>query len=246
MSRIIACGDLHLYHEGTEDDAVSAFVADLLADPPDTLVLGGDIYELWRRDLSGAPWMATDFTDAILDLRDRGTTVHYLAGNHDEYLLRHLENDDRYPFDATLDLVLEDAGETFFFTHGHKYEPAYNPINNDLLALTDDHAGRVADWLWRNRPAPNNPAERAAGLLAGPVASFFNPEDLRANALRRRAVDSGVATESGDGRWGVYGHTHVPGVDRDRLLANWGSMTAGQATYLEITDGTPVLRSVRE
>lgn len=246
MTRAIVTGDLHLFHDGTNYVAVDALVDEMTSNPPDVLVLGGDIYELWRRDLSGATWMSTDFTDAVLDLKDGGTEVVYVAGNHDDYLLRHLADDPRYPFSPVLDHRMTLDGTDFFITHGHKYEPAYNPIVNDVLALADDHAGRLADNLWKNRPLPHNPIERVGLFLAGPAAEFLDPENMKESGLRKRFIESGIRRESPPDEWGIFGHTHDPYVDEEARIANWGSMTAGQATYIEIEDGEPYLRVAGE
>jgi len=244
MTRAVIAGDLHLYHDGTNGDAVEAFKQMLADDAPDVLVLGGDIYELWRRDLSGAPWMASDFTDRVLNLRDRGVEVVYVAGNHDEYLMRHLDDNPRYPFQPVLDYRTTLDGTDLFITHGHKYEPTYNPLSNDLLALSDDHAGRVADWLWSNRPLANTAPDRFLAFLAGPAASFFDPEAVSKNSLRRRAIETGIRQETDGKEWGIYGHTHLPSVDPEDRIANWGSMTAGRRSYIEVVDGEIELREV--
>jgi len=244
MARAIIAGDFHLYYERTNVDAVQAFTSMLTDEPPDLLVLGGDIYELWRRDLSGAPWMASDFTNAVLDLRDRGVEVVYVAGNHDDYLRRHLSDDARYPFDPVLDYRVTFGPTDLFVTHGHKYEPAYNPLANDVLALTDDHVGRVADWLWTIRPLANTPVDDLLTFLAGPSASYFDPEAVSKNRLRRRAIESGIREETEPGEWGIYGHTHVPELDEEDRIANWGSMTAEQQTYVEVEGGEVRLREV--
>jgi UDP-2,3-diacylglucosamine pyrophosphatase LpxH len=245
MARAVIAGDLHLYYDRTNVEAVQVFTSMLADDPPDLLVLGGDIYELWRRDLSGAPWMASEFTDTVVALRDRGVDVVYVAGNHDDYLLRHLSTDARYPFEPVLEYRVTFGSTDIFVTHGHKYEPSYNPVTNDVLALTDDHAGRVADWLYSNRPLAETPPDRLLAFLAGPSASYFDPEALADNRFRRRAVETGIREETEPGEWGIYGHTHVPGLDEADRIANWGSMTAGQQTYVEIEDGEVRLQGVQ-
>jgi len=244
MTRAVICGDLHLYDEVTNAAAVRGFLDRITRDPPNVLILGGDIYELWRRDLSGAMWMASEFTEAIIDLSEQATDVVYISGNHDDYLRRHTADADRYPFEPVLNYRTTIDGLDIFVTHGHKYEPTYNPITNDVLALTDDHAGRVATWFWSNRPLPNNPVEQVGLFLAGPGGGFLDPESAGTNDFRRRAIKTGIRQETNPGEWGIYGHTHLPAVDGEDRIANWGSMTGDRGTYIEVEGSEVRLREV--
>jgi UDP-2,3-diacylglucosamine pyrophosphatase LpxH len=237
MARAVVISDLHLVYEGTEQEAVERFIQQLHDDPPDELIINGDLFELWRGDLAGVMWLASEFSTSLARLRDKGTKVTYLGGNHDGYLMRHLDDNPMYPFEPQLDYRTVLDGETFFFTHGHKYEPAYLPPGDDLLSITDDHAGNIADWLWDKRPAPENPVENVALTALGPAASFFDPDNMTKNEARRKVIETGIRYNTGDDEWGVVGHTHVPYVDRQDKIANSGSFTGGQATYLVIEDG---------
>lgn len=244
MTRAIAVGDLHLLYHGTERDAVDQLVRALRREPPDLLILGGDIYDLYRRDIGGATWSASEYTEDFIKLGENGTEVIYLAGNHDGYLHRHVINTDDYPFEMAVEYRTTLDGVPFLFTHGHKYEPQYSPLTDDLLSLTDDYAGWVADRLWQNRPLANNPLEQIATALVGPPVGYLDPDTTRGNEIRQWIIQQGVELETADDEWGVYGHTHVPFVDEDNRTANWGSMTGGQATYIEISEGRPQLREL--
>lgn len=242
MVDAVVVSDLHLVYDKTEVAAVRWLMENLRSDPPDELVLNGDIYELWRNDLAGNMWLTSKWTQTLVDLRDRGVDIVYLQGNHDDWLSRHTSEDRGYPFTQQLDYETVYSGVDFFFTHGHKYEPAYLPPTTDILSLADDRVGNLAGWLWGNRPAPNNPVENAALTLLGPAAGYLDPEDLRDNPTRRGFIERGIAADTRGGEWGVYGHTHDPFVDFSDRVANTGSMTAGQATYIEIESGKPRLR----
>lgn len=237
MSNVAILGDLHLYYDKTEVGKAEAVVDRLTENPPDTIVLGGDIYELWRRDLAGVMWGTDWFTQAIRDLTEQGTRVEYIIGNHDAWMLRHTSDAIEYPFDISVDYTFSSGGKEFFVTHGHKYEPQYNPLTNDILSITDDWIGSFIGRVWENRPLPGNLVERGFLAAAGPGASYLDPEHTSKSRLRREIIHGGIEAESGPETWGIYGHTHIPFVDEESKLANWGSFTAGRATYLEITDG---------
>lgn len=245
MTRAIIAGDLHLRYEDTNSQAVSRFEDMLLEDPPDILVLGGDIYELWRRDLFGSAWSNSDFTHTIETLIDRGTGVEYIVGNHDEYVLWHTADFQDNPLDPREDLRLTVDGTEIFVTHGHKYEPVYNAVTNDVLSYPDDWLGSVANQLWDAKPSMSgfDPLEEVASLLLGPAASFADPHAIRNQDLRQRPIHAGLARESGDA-WGVYGHTHTPFIDREERVANWGSMVSDQHGYIEVDEGEVELKQV--
>lgn len=244
MTRAIVVSDLHLVYEGTEREAIEALINDLEDDPPDELILNGDVYELWRGDLAGVMWLASRWTEMLHSLCERGVDCTYVQGNHDDYLARHTDDNPEYPFDPQFEYETAFDGVDFYFTHGHKYEPTYIPPVNDLLSITNDHSGNAADWLWDNRPLQENPVENVALAALGPAASYLDPENTSKNQLRLDAIEAGVRADTAPEEWGVIGHTHTPYVDETERIANSGSMTAGQATYLEIIDGVPHLRDV--
>lgn len=238
MARTVIAGDTHLSYGDVEDGKIREFADAMVDDPPDRIVLGGDIYELWRRDLAGVMWESGWFTAAMKDLSESGTEVEYLIGNHDAWLMTHTSNGYDYPFEPRLDYTFRSGGEDFFVTHGHKYEPVYNPLVNDALSVTDDFLGSLSHKLWDNRPLPGNLFERAGLLALGPAASYLDPESTSKSALRQETIHAGIQSESGDDAWGVYGHTHIPFVSEEQQIANWGSFTAERATYIEVEDGT--------
>jgi predicted phosphodiesterase len=238
MARAVLCGDLHLYYNGTNRDAVDTFMERLESNPPDLLVLGGDIYELWRRDLFGAGWESAKFTSLLYDLRDRGVEMAYTVGNHDEWPLRHTDAEYDYPVETMVDYDFTMDGVDYFVTHGHKYEFVYRGVTNDTLSISDDRTGEYYVDLWDERPRP--PGARVASdaftLSLGPAASFLDPTAIRQQPARIDDVERGVLEEKGD-RYALYGHTHTPFVNDDLGVANWGSMAGGLRTYIEVEDG---------
>ena len=237
MARTIVLGDLHLDYGSTNTERIRELLTQLESNPPDRIILGGDIYELWRRDLAGVMWETSWFTDAINDLKDRGVEVVYLIGNHDSWKYIHTTDREGYLAEPRVDYTFQSGGEYFFVTHGHKYEPVYNPVVNDALSVTDDVFGQIVNRLWANRPLPGNIFEQVGTLALGPAASYLDPESTSKSALRTETINAGIEAESGENSWGLYGHTHVPFVDDEIKVANWGSFTAGRATYLVVEEG---------
>jgi len=241
MTRVVIFGDIHLDYDAVETEKVRELLDQLRSDPPDKIVLGGDIYELWRRDLAGVMWETSWFTDAMEELKEMGVDIVYLIGNHDSWKFVHTTPREGYLAEPQVDHTFTSGGQTFFVTHGHKYEPIYNPLVNDALSVTDDLLGEVVHNLWDNRPLPGNLFERAGLLALGPAASYLDPEATSKSRLRVETIHAGIQSESGEGVWGLYGHTHIPFVDSDQMIANWWSFTKGRATYIEVKDGDVML-----
>ena len=238
MARAVVCGDLHLYYPGTNRKAVDAFMEMLDRRPPDELVLGGDIYELWRRDLFGSAWESARFTSLLYSLRDRGVVVSYVVGNHDEWAERHTAPNEGYVATPVMDYEFQMDGETYFVTHGHKYEALYNPATNDTLSISDDYTGEAASNVWGARPRPPGASLASTAFIAslGPAASFLDPTAIRNQPQRIDAVTRGVMREKGD-RYALFGHTHTPYVDDESRIANWGAMSGSLQTYIEVDEG---------
>jgi UDP-2,3-diacylglucosamine pyrophosphatase LpxH len=237
MARTVILGDLHLDYGNTNTEKVRELLDRLRQNRPDRIVLGGDIYELWRRDMAGVMWETSWFTDAVDEMGDKGTEIVYLVGNHDSWKLIHTTPNSEYLAQPQLDYWFSDGGEEFFVTHGHKYEPVYNPVVNDALSVTDDFLGSLSHKIWANRPLPGNLFERAGLLALGPAASYLDIESTSKSRLRIETIHAGIQSESGDSSWGFYGHTHVPFVSEEQKIANWGSFTSGRASYLVVEDG---------
>ena len=241
--RVVVASDLHLVYADTERAAINEFLDQMAAEPPDHLILNGDLYELWRTDLAGNMWASTRETDRLWDLKDQGVPITLTAGNHDGYLTRHTVDSSRYPFDPRNRVRMDIDGVQYTFLHGHQYEPIYTPITDDALSLTDDRLGDAADWIWSNRPAL--PAvDQVTTTVAAPLTDIADPDSIRQNVTRRAVIYNAIKATKTPGEWVVYGHTHTPFVREGDKIANSGAMVAGQATYLEIVNGVPSLRSI--
>jgi predicted phosphodiesterase len=239
MARAVVCGDLHLYYGDTNRDAVDTFIERLDTNPPDLLVLGGDIWEMWRRDLFGVALESARLNALLYDLTERGVEIAYTVGNHDEWMLRHTSRDYDYPITPRITYEFRMDGVDYWVTHGHIYEYAYAGLVNDTLATSDDNLGRTYWETWEERPRPPGArvASQAFVLSLGPAASYLDPTAIRQQPARIDEVERGVLRAKGDA-YGLYGHTHTPFVNDEQRVANWGSMAGTLQTYLEIEDGT--------
>jgi predicted phosphodiesterase len=225
------------------------------------LVLLGDIIDFWRRDFAKALMESERAIDILTKIKR--ANVHYVAGNHDFYMLRLKEAlATRFPFD-TVDrsIKLHEGGRKFFFIHGYQLETLANPYYKSLtsyerfaegLCLAGDDLGNAADKLCETIKTTKSVLDglkRLPADVAGALSSMMDPADKRlrgphqAGALietlsRSPARSVYLGTERDEVL--VFGHTHQPFNDSQNNVVNTGSWNKSpndRYCYLEIDGG---------
>ncbi|MDO5509117.1 MAG: UDP-2,3-diacylglucosamine diphosphatase [Weeksellaceae bacterium] len=115
---LVVISDVHL---GTYGSRASELLQYLNSIDPETLVLNGDIIDMWQFKKNFFPQNHMKVLKKILDLSSNGTEVIYITGNHDEYLRRFT------PFDmgnfALVDkVVLNLNGKQAWIFHGDVFD----------------------------------------------------------------------------------------------------------------------------
>ncbi|HOT94150.1 MAG TPA: metallophosphoesterase family protein [Methanoregulaceae archaeon] len=245
---ILVASDLHAGHP---DAAVPEFLRFLDACEScgaETLVLLGDIFDLWRRKNGPLLVEHAGLLERLLHLGK--VDLHYVVGNHDYALLELAGRaGGRGPFPLKKRLLIEDQGRTTLFIHGYDLEvlgaleplsvEAYEALSARMCAVGDfggAAAGRLVELYSRgldlvarretlSRPAHERPTlDGAEALALSPARHLL------------------LGMEVGDRL--VYGHTHRPSVSPDGLVANPGSWVHDGAalSYLRIEDDEVALR----
>ncbi|SNR52547.1 metallophosphoesterase [Halorubrum vacuolatum] len=253
---IVAVSDVHL---GVADDASSAPVKtefgrflDYLREDlrPDHLVLNGDIEDLWRRDMRTLTRENYDVFASLSALRDEGTEVHYVLGNHDWYA-RHDAGTRSEPYYETAyetDLTLESDGVAYAFLHGHQFDPVQREWYFDKLALvSDDAVGATFSKKWAT--VADGDSRLDAVMTAGRLLYDrfrHGTWDDRVREMDRCETDIDLGVQPpGSGRyvesrpevdWLCLGHTHDGGIASAARVANSGAWMEGRHTYLQLTD----------
>jgi len=80
---LIVLSDVHL---GTYGSRAAELCSYLNSVKPNILVLNGDIIDMWQFSKHYFPQSHIQVLRSIIDLLERGTTVYYVTGNHDENL----------------------------------------------------------------------------------------------------------------------------------------------------------------
>jgi UDP-2,3-diacylglucosamine hydrolase len=118
---IYALSDLHIT---SNSDAIYLATLRFLKSVPvsgDTVVLGGDIFDLFVGDKQLFRDRYSEFFTALRSLLGNGVEFHYIEGNHDFHLSGALERTSNPAMSVQLHharVELERAGKRFLFEHG--------------------------------------------------------------------------------------------------------------------------------
>lgn len=245
---ILALSDVHIGYEKSNRDDFLRFLDEMKSEKIDHLVLVGDIFDFWRRNSIKSILENKDALTKISELN--ADNIHYLIGNHDYYILEwYRKYKDSYPFTVSKDLRLEDADKKFYFTHGYEMEVL---VNYDLNLETYEKFAR--DMCW-------NSDERGSFVskLWDTFRSISKEEvdDLKLKPSKRKEMENiyyfvtSPAKYMFTGLQGdetlIFGHTHVPLIEKGNKIANTGSWVDEfaekiQNSYIEIIDGKMELK----
>ncbi len=115
---IAVISDVHL---GTRGCHAKELLNYLKSIKPDSLVLNGDIIDMWQFKKSYFPKEHTKVLSRILKMSLSGTKVYYITGNHDDTLRKFsdLSMGDIFLSDS---LILQIGGKRHWFFHGDVFD----------------------------------------------------------------------------------------------------------------------------
>ena len=115
---VAVISDVHL---GTYGCHAKELLAYLKSIHPDTLILNGDIIDIWQFSKSYWPASHMKVVKYLMGLIAKGTKVYYITGNHDE-MLRKFDGFQMNSFQIANKLVLELDGKKAWFFHGDVFD----------------------------------------------------------------------------------------------------------------------------
>ncbi len=240
---IVAVSDIHLgikQNDPRERHFRNFLVhlQDNILEQGDDLVLLGDIFDFWRRDLDDVMLMSEGIIEKLMDLNKKGIKLHYVIGNHDYYMNNIAEQIKTMFETAGKRLVLSDRSGSqstkFLFMHGYQLEVMANPYIKDLefYERTSElfcRTSGITASLFRGTIIPNiDILFKLAPNKSYKRSMMLTPEErLRKaiNDIERLAVSNartmylGMKPED----WFVFGHTHNPFLDTTSRTINTGS-----------------------
>lgn len=115
---LVVLSDLHLGTYGCHAKELSHYLNSI---KPKTLVLNGDIIDIWQFRKSYFPKSHLKVVRKIIDFASKGTKVYYLTGNHDE-MLRKFSETTMGNFSVLDKLVLNLDGAEAWIFHGDVFD----------------------------------------------------------------------------------------------------------------------------
>jgi len=245
---IIAVSDIHIGYDKSNKDDFLRFLDEMKGEQIEHFVMVGDVFDFWRRNSIKTLLENEDVYTKITELN--AENIYYIVGNHDFYVKEWYEKfKDSYPFHVSKDLRLEDAGNRFYFTHGYEMEVL---VNYELNLETYEQFAYNMCW---------NSDEK--GSLLSKIWDTFRTiskeevDELKLKPSKRKELKNLYYFATSPARYiflGIYpdealifGHTHMPFIDKEQKVANTGSWVDElaekvQNSYVEIVDGEMELK----
>ncbi|MDP3012658.1 MAG: UDP-2,3-diacylglucosamine diphosphatase [Candidatus Subteraquimicrobiales bacterium] len=244
---ILVVSDVHLGFKKCNRKDFISFLKKFRGKDIENLVLLGDIFDFWRRNNAQIVEENEEVMERISDLDAK--KVHYIAGNHDYYILtlNKMSENNENKFTVSKYLRLESGGENFFFVHGYQLEsilwefPAslemYEKFSNEMC-YNQDFTGSFLSIIWDLKE------------LFSKKRRFTN--DMDKEPHKRKNIDEVYKLAVSSAKYLllgmqptenlVFGHTHRPFISKDKKVVNTGSWINEikkkyQNSFVEIDDG---------
>jgi UDP-2,3-diacylglucosamine pyrophosphatase LpxH len=217
---LVVISDVHLGTYGCHSKELLNYLKSI---QPKTLVLNGDIIDIWQFKKSYWPESHMKVIRQILKFVSNGVPVHYLTGNHDE-MLRKFDDFHLGSFNIKNKLVLELGEERAWIFHGDvfdvtmqysKWLAKLGAIGYDTLILLNSFVNWVLTLLKREKMSFSKKVKASFKN----AVKFINSFEQTAAEL---AIDKGY-------QFVICGHIHQPEI---RTITT----DKGSVTYLNSGD----------
>lgn len=217
---LVVISDLHL---GTYGCHAKELLEYLNSIKPKTLILNGDIIDIWNFRKSYFPKAHLKVIKKLLSISTKGTKIYYLTGNHDEMLRKF--SDTHMGNISLLDkVVLELDGKKAWFFHGDVFDSSVHSakwiaklggIGYDYLILLN----RFINWcLMKFGKEPYSLSKKIKGSVKKAVKFISDFETTASDIAIDKKYD-----------FVVCGHIHEPKIIRK-------STSKGSTLYLNSGD----------
>jgi UDP-2,3-diacylglucosamine pyrophosphatase LpxH len=198
---VLVLSDIHL---GTYGCKARELLKYLRSVKPETLVLNGDIFDIWQFSKHYFPKSHLKILKYFTTLLMRGTQIYYITGNHDE-LLRKFEGFELGNFKIVNKLLLELDGKKAWFFHGDVFDVTMEHSKwiaklggkgYDLLIIINLLVNKISKFLGYGRISLS---KRIKNSVKSAVKFVNNYEKIAADIALRNKYD-----------YVVCGHIHQP------------------------------------
>ena len=212
---LVILSDLHLGTYGCRSKELLLYLKSIR---PETLILNGDIIDIWQFNKYFWPKSHAAVIKEILSLLSSGTRVIYITGNHDE-MMRRYSGLKLGKFEVLDKLVIPlSNGERAWIFHGDvfdvmmehsKFLTRLGAYGYDILILINSLVNRISKALRRN---PVSLASKVKGSVKSAVKYLNKFEYLVAEIGSRKGYD-----------YVVCGHIHKPA--NKKYTTEYGEIT---------------------
>ncbi|MFN4083594.1 MAG: UDP-2,3-diacylglucosamine diphosphatase [Bacteroidia bacterium] len=217
---ICVISDVHLGTYGCQAKALYKYLKSI---NPETLILNGDIIDIWQFNKNYWPDSHMRIIQRIFKMMSNGTNVFYLTGNHDE-MLRKFADFKMGRLQILNKLVLNLDGKTAWFFHGDvfditmknsKWLAKLGAIGYDTLILINSFVNWVSAKLGRGKISLSKRIKNSVKKAVKFISDF-----------EQTAIDIAIEKQYD---FVVCGHIHQPAL---RLVQTQN----GTTTYLNSGD----------
>jgi UDP-2,3-diacylglucosamine pyrophosphatase LpxH len=202
---VVVISDVHLGTFGCHAKELYHYLSTI---KPKTLILNGDIIDIWQFRKSYFPKSHLKIIKKIIDLASKGTEVYYITGNHDE-MLRKFSDTKIGNFSIVDKLVLELDDKKAWIFHGDVFDASVQHSKwiaklggwgYDLLILLN----RFVNWiLLKIGKEPYSFSKKIKANVKNAV-KFISDFEVTASDL---AIEN-------DYNYVICGHIHEPKMTR--------------------------------
>jgi UDP-2,3-diacylglucosamine pyrophosphatase LpxH len=202
---LVVISDVHL---GTYGARASELVSYLRSIQPRTLVLNGDIIDIWQFSKHYFPTDHMQVLKEITSLLSKGTKVYYITGNHDE-MLRKFKGFSMGNFEIQNKLILPLTTGTAWIFHGDVFDTTMKHSKwiaklggkgYDLLIVLNTIVNWFSEKLGRGRVSLS---KKVKDSVKGVIKFVNNFEETAAEI----AINNGY-------QYVVCGHIHHPQIKK--------------------------------
>jgi len=225
---IMVLSDLHLGTYGAHAEELLAYLRSVNVD---TIILNGDIVDIWQFKKSYFPESHFEVIKELISKICGGTRVYYLTGNHDD-LMRKISPIAIANFQLVDKLVMNIDGKKYWFFHGDVFDSLVN--HSKFIARL---GGKGYDLLIRI----NRGINRLLKAMGKPPYSFSKKVKSSVKKAARFISDfentaAELAVTNGY-KYVVCGHIHEPVIKEVEV-------EQGKVTYMNSGDWVESLTSL--